>query len=644
MIPKLLRLAVLASLAVPSIACNPPADAGKDAKPAPSDGASKPSDAGDDDAASAMGLPPIAKLFTAGLDKPGPYEEPRQSPDYEDGKPHHLVLELDGELGELESLDLMGGSMARPLRDLTDTLHAAAADPNVKGLVVRAADVSLDMATAEELRGQLLAFKGDGARTVRCHAEVAVNAVYYLLTACDELALAPLGELVIPGPAATPVHVKGLLDKLGLQADFLHVGAFKGAAEPITRDAPSDEMMQTLDAIVGRSYDTQIAGMVQGRKLDEAAAKAAIDQAMILGPDAVAKKLVDELVTWEAFLPKATDGAPWKLHRDEKGAMADFGALQRFLGLLPPERPSEPHVALVYAVGNVIDGKGNGIVGARDEIASRTLVATLRALAKDENVKAVVMRVNSPGGSALASEQIWHAVAEVKAKKPVVVSMGGVAASGGYYISTGATKIYANANTLTGSIGVVGGKIVVGPALEQIGVKSYAVKRGERALMSSPMDPWTEAERAAMQGMMESIYEVFLGHVAEGRSMKRDAVHELAQGRVWTGTDAKERGLVDEIGGLEAALADARKLGGVADDAGLEVYPGKPTIRDLISSFAQVQAGVQGGMRAPVRAAVQELAALAGPEQAHAVGSILQLVEDLRGTKVWAVSWVRPPR
>ncbi len=637
MTSKLLPFAVLACLAV---ACNPqPEQKKKDAAPA-DDGGSPAEEPGP------MGLPPMAKFFTSGLDKPGPYEEPRQSPGYEDGKPHHMVLELDGSIAELESLELLGGSMGKPLRELTDALQAAAADASVKGLVVRAADVSLDMATAEELRGQLLAFKGDGARPVRCHAEVASNAVYYLLTACDELALAPGGELVIPGPAATPVHVKGLLDKLGVQADFLHVGDFKGAAEPLTREAPSEEMMQTLDAIIARAYDTQVAGMVEGRHIDEAAAKAAIDQAMVLASDAVERKLIDDVATWEAYLAKATGEVAWKKHRKKNDALADFGALQRFLGLLPPERPSEPHVAVVYAVGNVIDGKGSGTVGARQEIASRTLVATLRALAKDDGVKAVVLRISSGGGSALASEQIWHAVAEVKANKPVVVSMGGVAASGGYYIATGATKIYANANTLTGSIGVVGGKIVVGPALESIGVKSYEVHRGERALMGSAMTPWTEPERAAVQGMMESVYEAFLAHVAEGRGMQRDAVHAIAQGRVWTGVDAKANGLVDEIGGLEAALADARKLGGVGEDVELEIYPGDPTIRDLISSFGGVQAQVSTGMLGSVgvRAAIEELAALAGPDHAQAVASLLQRVHELRSTKVWAVSWVRPPR
>ncbi|MCX4242707.1 signal peptide peptidase SppA [Paraliomyxa miuraensis] len=637
MMSKLLRIAVLASLAV---GCKTPADDG-----APQDSKQTPSEDGgsSEDEASPMGLPPMAKFFTAGLDKPGPYEEPRQSPDYEDGKPYHVVMELEGSIDELQSFDLLsGGGMGKPLHEITNALHESAADANVKGLVLRVNGLSLDMATAEELRRHLLAFKGDGARPVRCHTEGSGNASYYLLTACDELALSPLGDLEIPGPAATPVHVKGLLDKLGVQTDFLHIGAFKGAAEPLTREEPSPEMMQTLDAIVARSYDTMVAGMVEGRGVDEAAAKAAIDQGMVMGSRAVETKLADEVATWEAYLAKATGDVAWKKHKKKDDALADFGALQRFLGLLPPERPSGPHVAVVYAVGNVIDGKGNGTVGARQEIASRTLVATLRALARDENVKAVVMRVNSPGGSALASEQIWHAVEEVKAAgKPFVVSMGGVAASGGYYISCGADEIYANANTLTGSIGVVGGKMVLGPALESIGIKTYEVHRGQRALMGSPMTPWTDDERELVRGWMETIYEVFLGHVAAGRTMERDAVHEIAQGRVWTGVDAKERGLVDEIGGLQEAVAQARKLGGVDEDAALEVYPGEPTIRDLITSFGQVQAG---GVSLGMRAAVEELAAVAGPETAHAVASLLQLTLDLRDAKVWAVSWVRPPR
>jgi len=638
---KLLRATLLASLAV---GCEPAAPKGepeRDPKTAP-DGDDDDED--DDEKPSPMGLPPMAKFFTSGLDEPGPYEELRQSENYEDGSAHYMVLELGGTIGELEAFDinpLSGMASTKPLRTITEGLREASTNAEVKGVVLRVADPSLDMASAEELRGHLLAFKGDGARTVHCHAETAVNAVYYMMTACDEIALAPLGEVIVPGPAATPVHVKGLLDRLGVQADFLHIGDFKGAAEPITREAPSDEMMQTLEHIVDRSYQTQVEGMVAGRSIDEAAAKGAIDQALIMGPAAVEAKLVDEVITWEDYLAKITGDTAWKAWRKKDDPLADFGALQRFLGLLPPERPSEPHVALVYAVGSVIDGKGSGPVGARQEIASRTLVATLRAMARDEKVKAVVLRVSSPGGSALASEQIWHAVAEVKKHKPVVVSMGAVAASGGYYISTGANKIFANANTLTGSIGVVGGKIVVGPALETVGIKSYEVHRGEKALMGSIMTPWTDAEREMIRSMMEGTYEAFLAHVAEGRGMERDAVHEIAQGRVWTGVAAKERGLVDEIGGLDDAIAEARTLGGVGDDVGIEVYPGQPTIRDIITSFGQVQAS---GTRGQLHAAIEAIAGLGGPGLAQAAGSVVEQVYALRDARVWAVSWVPPLR
>ncbi|MCH9682338.1 MAG: signal peptide peptidase SppA [Deltaproteobacteria bacterium] len=631
MMSKFLQAAMLASLA---IGCKPTTtDSNAETKTA--------DDADDSDDASPMGLPPIAKLFTSGLDKPGPYEEPRHSEGYEDGMAHHLVLELSGSIAEVQSFDLMGGGeMGTPLRQLTDGLHKAAADENVKGLVVRAADASLDMATAEELRRHLIAFKGDGARSIKCHTESAANSVYYLLTACDEIVMAPLGGVTIPGPAATPIHVKGMLDKLGVEADFLHIGDFKGAAEPITREAPSPQMIETLEGLIVRSYETQLAGMQQGRGLDEAASKAAIDQAMAYGQGAVDAKLVDSIATWEDFLATTTGDTAWKKWRKDKSAMADFGALQRFLGLLPPERPSGPHVALVYAVGNVIDGKGGGTVGARQEIASRTLVATLRAMAKDDDIKAVVLRVSSGGGSALASEQIWQAMAEVKKHKPVVVSMGNVAASSGYYIAAGANKIFANANTITGSIGVVGGKIVMGNALESIGVKTYEVHRGERALMYSAMQPWTDSERELVRSSMEHVYEQFLAHVAAGRGMERDAVHKIAQGRVWTGTDAKANGLVDEIGGLDEALAEARTLAGVGDDAELEVYPGEPTIRDLITSFGQVQAGVGVGWQGAVR----ELAAVASPAHAQTVASLLSLVDQMRGTQIWAVNWVQPLR
>lgn len=585
---------------------------------------------------------PFAKILADSLDKPGPYEEPRHSESYADGIEHWAVFEIDTPIDELETVSLFAGEMGKPLRTLTEDLRRAGADPKVKGVLVRTTGLSLDMAAAEELRGALVAVRGAG-KPVACHSEGIANSGYYVLTACDQIGLAPLGEVMITGAAATPVHVKGLLDQVGVQADFLHVGDYKGAAEPLTRDAPSPEMMETLGAIVDETYGTLVAGIVEGRKLDEGEAKAAIDRAVFVDDDAKEAGLVDTVAPWETFLETTTGGTAWTLaqKKDDAGPFAQLAKLQRFVGMLPPERPAGPHVALVYAVGNVIDGKGGGIVGAREEIASRTLVATLRALARDEAVKAVVLRVSSPGGSALASEQIWAAVDALKAKKPVVVSMGGVAASGGYFISAGATKIFADATTLTGSIGVVGGKIVLGDALERLGVKTYEVHRGERALMWSSMDPWSPGEREAVQQLMEATYERFLEHVAAGRGMERDAVHAIAQGRVWTGTQAKAKGLVDELGGLDAAIAEARRLGEIDEATALEVYPGDPTLRDLLSSFGTVQAGLPA-----VQSTLQALRALGGgasPVTAQ-LESILRLVFDLQHTRVWAVSFVGPLR
>jgi protease-4 len=606
----------------------------------------------------AMASNPFAALFASKLDEPGPYDPPKQSKNFASDAPHLRVLELSGTVGEVEVFDPMsmltgGGGGTKQTRALLDELDELAAEDKLEGLVLRIDGLDMDMARAEELRAGLLEFKGDGARKLHCHAEALSNTSYYLLSACDELVMVPVGTLMLPGPAATPVHLKGLLDKLGVQADFLHVGAFKGAAEPLTRDAPSPEMLETLQALVDQAYAAMVAGIAEGRGKSEDEVRGWIDEALFTSEHAAERGLIDHVEAWEPFLARVTGERGWKktaLGQGDKGAL-DPSALQRFLGLAPPKRPSEPHVALVYAVGNIIDGKGQGPLGATQEIASGQLVPVLDRLAEDDKVAAVVLRIDSGGGSAQASEQIWHAVERLKAKKPVVVSMSGVAASGGYYIAAGANKIFADADTLTGSIGVVGGKLVLGQALEQLGVKTYAVSKGARAMMWSPMQPWSEAEREVVYGMMAHTYEQFLDRVAKGRGMQRDAVHEIAQGRVWTGVAAKERGLVDELGGLEQALAAARELGNVDATLGLEVYPGEPTLKDFLGSFEQM-AAVKAGARADglplaLGVAIDQLAQSVGPEgQAwvDAVRGSLQTAVALQSSHVWAVEWIQPVR
>jgi protease-4 len=308
--------------------------------------------------------------------------------------------------------------------------------------------------------------------------------------------------------------------------------------------------------------------------------------------------------------------------------------VMRFLGATPTTRPTDAHIALVYAVGDVIDGGGDGIVGARAEIASRTLVPALRVLAADDNVKAVVLRIDSGGGSALASELIWHAVAEVKARKPVVVSMSDVAASGGYYIACGATKIFAQPDTLTGSIGVVGGKLAPGGALSKIGVTTFPMGRGKRATMMASLSPWTADERAAVQASMQSIYDVFVGRVAAGRGKSMADVHVIAQGRVWTGSDAKRLGLVDELGGLDEAIASARELAKLDADSTLEVYPPDLTLRDLFSGFGEVH--LPFGLSAAIAAAAHDVS----PEVAEVMVRTLRQLTRFRTERVQAIAIV----
>ncbi|MBV8758532.1 MAG: signal peptide peptidase SppA [Deltaproteobacteria bacterium] len=592
---------------------------------------------GGDDGEQGFDLQGMLTKIKDSIEKPGPYEALEKSKDFDETVVHWGVIELHGAIVERQAFSILGGHGGTELRELSQRLRALAKDDKIAGLLVRVGELEVSVPDIGELRAAMHDFRKAG-KQLRCHTEAANNGTYMVLSACDSIALAPLGEIMITGPAAMPVHVKGLLDKLGVQADFIHVGAYKGAAEPLTRDAPSKEMEETLGAILDRRFQTMVETIATERKLDPGAVKALIDTALFPADQAKAAKLVDEVATWESVLGGV--GKPWtkiELEPDQKDQLAAMLKVARFIGAMPPERPLGDHVAVVYALGNIVDGKGSGVIGAREEIASRTMVAALRALAADDNVKAVVLRIDSGGGSAQASELIWNAVAELKAKKPVIVSMSDVAASGGYYIASGATKIYALDDTLTGSIGVVGGRIAPAAALAKLGVNTFPMGRGKRATMLASLSPWTDEERALMQSNMETVYKVFVGRVAEGRHKKPDEVQPIAQGRVWTGAKAKELGLVDEIGGLDAAVADAQKLAKVDPAVDLEIYPPTPTLRDVLSGWGEgvhASFGLDTSFAASLGA---ELAAL-DPRVAREALRLLALVESFQTTHVQTVA------
>ncbi len=595
---------------------------------------------GDDKDAGTIGgfdIKGVLQKISESIQKPGPYEAPEKSADFDETKPHWGVINVGGGIVEREAYSFSpfgGGNRGTELRQVIDRLRGFAKDDKISGIMLRISGIQISLPDVMELRTAMHDFRAAN-KTLACHTEDASNATYLVLAACDRIGIAPLGQIAITGPAAMPIHVKGLLDKLGVQADFLHVGAYKGAAEPLTRDAPSKEMEETIRAILDRHYDTMIDVIAKERKLDPNAVKTLVDTALFASEQAKVAKLVDEVASFEAFREQAIK-APWtKLELEEgKGAKDQVKSMlkvMRFVGVMTPEKPIGNHVAVIYALGNIVDGDGSGVIGARQEIASHTLVSALRAIAADDTVKAVVLRIDSGGGSAQASELIWQAVRDLKAKKPVIVSMSDVAASGGYYIASGATKIYALDDTLTGSIGVVGGKIAPAGALAKLGVTTFPMGRGKRATIMASLSPWNDEEKAVIQHSMEEVYTVFVGRVADGRKQPLDKIKELAQGRVWTGTKAKELGLVDEIGGLDAALAEARTLAKVDATSDLEIYPASPTLRDFLHGFTGVQTPFG------LRSELDTIAAI-NPQLAEAAQRLLSLVLSFQSARIQTVT------
>ncbi len=594
----------------------------------------------------------LAALKTK-LDEPGPFEEPTRSANFDRAQLHSVVLHLPETLSEVESASLFGGAGGTTLSQLEGKLDELAADPLVSSVILRVPGLGWNSTQVEAvdraLRRMKAARAGAGPK-ILCHCESAGDLELAVLSACDRVALAPMGTMALGGAIAAPMHLKRLLDRLGIVADVIHIGDYKGAAEPLTRAAPSPELVETYKAIVTQRDAVVTAALVRGG-IDAGDVNELWRKSMFVDQAAVDAKLADELATWPAYHAAAVGDGPWERVRIKESKEAGLLELQRFVGLLPPSRPTADHVAVVYAVGNVIDGVGRGPVGAREEIASGTLVPALAAMTRDDTVKAVVLRIDSGGGSALASEQIWTAVDELAKRKPVVVSMGSVAASGGYYIASPASRIVAESATLTGSIGVIGGKLVLTDALASVGVDTYVISNAPRAEMMTSVRKWNTEEREIIEGMMRETYERFLARVAAGRHKTRDEIHAIGQGRVWTGEKALELGLVDELGGLPEAVAAARSLAKLADDAPTEVYPGPITLRDLMASLESDGLGLLTQSSVLTRSGRSHLALFeliaaiepsSGPRISATLLHHLTLLEQLSDSTVWLATFVEP--
>lgn len=455
------------------------------------------------------------------------------------------------------------GEAPLTLRRVVEALERAGTDDRISGLAARIGAAPISTAGVQEIRDAVLAFRAKKKFAVAFSETFGEfgpgNGAYYLATAFDEIWLQPSGDVGLNGYLLEAPFLRGTLDKLGVTAQFGQRHEYKNAMNVFTdtkfTPAYREAEQRLLDSISGQA----VRGIAEGRKLEGTEVKALIDRGPFLGPEAKEAKLVDGLAYWDEVSDRV---------RSRAGAGSGFLSLSAYR-----ESAGSPYdsggrtLALIYGVGGVARGRGGyNPVTQSWTMGSETVAAAFRKAAKDPDVAAIVFRVDSPGGSYVASDTIWREVSRArKAGKPVIVSMGSVAASGGYFVAMNADRILAQPGTITGSIGVLGGKFVTPGMWEKLGITFDQVEAGSNANFWNSSRPWSEAEWARFNSWLDRIYDDFTSKVAEGRKLPKQKVLDIAKGRVWTGEDAKERGLVDELGGLSAAIRAAKLAAKIPD-------------------------------------------------------------------------------
>ena len=476
-----------------------------------------------------------------------------------------LRINLGGALAEQSQDDPLGSLMngntetVPSLQTLTEAIKRAKDNEKVKGIYLENATLSGTPATVQELRQALVDFKESG-KFIIAYSDTYSQSGYYICSVADKVMVNPEGIVDWHGLASTPMFYKDAMAKVGVKMQVFKVGTFKSAVEPFINTEMSDANREQVTSFLGSIWQNMLKDVSVSRKISVDKLNALADEYVALHPTTymIENNLVDTL----SYMDGVKAYLKQKMDLDEDKSLTFISPKEMATAEVPDYKEQEDKIAIYYAVGDIVQtNSGVSMSGNSPKIVGEKVIDDLRSLREDDDVKAVVLRVNSGGGSAYASEQIWREVELLKEKKPVVVSMGGLAASGGYYISCGANKIFAEPTTLTGSIGIFGMIPDMSELMTQkIGVKFDVVKTNALSDMGTMARPMNEAEGALMQSMVERGYETFTGRVAFGRKMDIAKVKEIAEGRVWTGEQAKKLGLVDQIGNLEAAVKSAAKL------------------------------------------------------------------------------------
>ncbi len=561
-------------------------------------------------------------------------------------------IRLAGDLDESPvAAESLFGTGTENFKMKLERIQKAANDPELQGIVIQFDGIVGGWAKVEEIRRVIAAAKKAGKK-VYAYLEGGEARDYLASAEADLIALPPSGAIMLVGIRAEITFYKDLLEKLGIHADFLQMGVFKAAAEPFTRSRMSPEAKSQYNLVIGDFYAISYVGSIvrsrgkKGKISDAASVEAIINTAPHTASKALAAGLVDHLAYPDEFkeiIKKDLGASEVKMIQDygkKKADDIDLSSPFAIFKLLAPAKSTagtgkKDKVAIIYAIGAIMDGKSGGSLFGGSTVGSTTLIEAIKQADADPKVKAIVLRVDSPGGSALASDLIWNELR--RCKKPVIASMSDVAASGGYYISMGTKKVYAEQGTLTGSIGVVGGKIALKGFMEKYGVNTEVISRGANSGLLSRFDGFSKNERKAMELMMQEIYDQFLEKTIEGRKVAgktftRDQLLKLAEGRIWSGKQAFDHGLIDALGGLDDAIADAKVMGGLAKNADVD-YLILPKPANFLDSLMDKGLGLD--FKTLLRTQ---------PELRESLRSVEPFLHDTRG-QVWLMAptatWLR---
>jgi len=482
-----------------------------------------------------------------------------------------LNLRLDGPIAERTPEEdpftsIIGSEYASVtgLNDIVGAIRKARNNEMIKGIYLDSRTLSASMATLAEIRHELLSFKESG-KFIVAYADTYTQGGYYLASVADKVALNPQGMLDLHGLASTPIFFKDALDKLGIEMQIFKVGTYKSAVETFTQNEMSDANREQVTSYLNDAWSFLREDLATSRSLSTAAVDSLANALPLLQSTdyLLSANLVDTLLyetEMKDYLRTLLD-----IKEEDKIPSATVAEMKSLN--TKPVKKTNNTIAILYASGSIASGNGSS------EIQDKYMVDQIEKLKKDKEIKAVVFRINSGGGSAYASEQIWKAITDLKEEKPVVVSMGDVAASGGYYIACNADRIVAQPTTITGSIGIFGAIPSLEGTSKKIGVYTDEVKTHEFADFGNITRPFNEKERQMLQAYIEKGYDLFLTRCAEGRNMPKDSMALYAEGRVWTGNQAKEIGLVDELGGIEKAIEIAAELANLGKSYVVFEYP-----------------------------------------------------------------------